>query len=210
MKKKPVQRADTGIDKTEIDTRFRNLFVESYKFTGEEFDYFISHFRRKEIKKKEFYSRAGDISNAKAYINKGCTRTFVLDDAGNERILFFSFEDWWLCDWASFNSGNPGEQFVEAIEDCELLLISKSDWERMETEIPKLQKWYTVKVPKSAGAMANRLIESKISSPEERYLSLLQKQPQIFQRIPLRFIAAYLNIQPQSLSRMRKRLVKKK
>jgi CRP-like cAMP-binding protein len=210
MKKNIKQKADMSIEKKEFDKRFSDLFVEAFKFTEEEFDFFISHFRRKELKKKQFYSRAGDISKDKAYINKGCTRTFVIDENGYERILFFSFEDWWLCDWASFNSGKPGKEYVEAIEDCELLVISKSDWEKMEKEIPKMLQWYTVKVPKSAGAMANRLIESKICSPEENYLNLLQKQPQIFQRVPLRFIAAYLNIQPESLSRMRRRLAKKK
>jgi CRP-like cAMP-binding protein len=206
---KKNQNVMISVEKNEIDKRFLDLFVKSFGFNEDELDHFLSHFKKRELKKKNFYSIAGDISNAKAYINKGCTRTFVMDEDGYERILFFSFEDWWLCDFASFNSGKRGNWYVEAIEDCELLVISKVDWEKMEMEIPKMLQWYTVKVPKSAGAMANRLIETKISSPEERYLNLLKTQPQIFQRVPLQFIAAFLNIQPQSLSRMRKRLANK-
>ncbi|HWY98685.1 MAG TPA: Crp/Fnr family transcriptional regulator, partial [Bacteroidia bacterium] len=94
------------------------------------------------------------------------------------------------------------------LEDCELLVISKNDFSKLEREIVKLQQWYTVKVARSAGAMRNRLAEIKTSSPEERYLTLIKTQPQIFQRIPLQYIAAYLNIEPQSLSRMRKRLAR--
>lgn len=198
---------ESEIKRHEVDKRFSDLFTVTFGFDKEEFDYFLSHFTRKTVKKRQLYSRAGDRSNAKAYINKGCARTFIVDEGGNERILFFSFEDFWLCDFESFNSNLPGIHNVEMLEDCELLIISKADWKKMEQEIPKMQMWYTVKVPKSAGAMLNRLIDVKVSSPEVRYLNLIKQRPEIFQRVPLKHIAAYLNIQPQSLSRMRKRLM---
>lgn len=194
------------INKLEIDERFSKLFKDQFGFDEAEYDLLLSHFTRRIVKKKQLYSKAGDRSRAKAYINKGCARTFVLDENGNERILFFSFEDFWLCDFESFNSGLPGTHNVEMLEDCELLIISKDDWKKLEQKIPKMQKWYTIKVPKSAGAMLKRLVDEKVSTPEERYLNLIKTRPQIFQRIALKHIAAFLNIQPQSLSRMRSRL----
>ena len=88
----------------------------------------------------------------------------------------------------------------------ELLLISKQDFAKMEIEIPKLRQWYEIKQRKMNIAMINRLSEVKSSTPEERYMNLLKKHPEIFQRVPLQYIASYLDIEPQSLSRLRKRI----
>lgn len=193
-----------------IDSRFTELFKGTFGFDNSEYEFLLSHFIRKEMKKGDYYQRHGDISHAKAYINKGCTRTFVTREDGKETILFFSFEDWWLCDFASFNSGNPGTHNTEALEDCELFEITKTHWNEVRKQIPKMELWYTIKASKSAGAILNRFTEEKVLSAEERYLALLKNKPYIFQRVPLQYIAAYLNIEPQSLSRMRSRLAKNK
>ena len=193
-----------------IDNRFAELFKGSFGLDTDEYDQVLSHFTRTELRKGDYYHRTGDISRSKAYVNKGCTRTFVTNQDGKESILFFSFEDWWLCDFASFNSGNPGTFNTEALEDCELLEVTKEHWTTLRREVPKMELWYTIKAPKSAGALLNRFSEEKLLSAEERYLALLKNKPYILQRVPLQHIAAYLNIEPQSLSRMRSRLAKNK
>lgn len=181
-----------------------------FGFTDEEFADLLSHFRKGMIRKKEFYLRPGDICRSKTYLNRGCARNFVVDDHGHERILFFAFEDWWLGDFESFYSGTPGTNYVQALEDCEIITITKEAFHSLESRIPKLLQWYTYKMTRSAGASLKRIEELRTLSPEERYLNLLKKQPDLLQRIPLQYIAAYLNIEPQSLSRMRSRLAKKK
>jgi len=193
-----------------IDSRFSELFRNTFGFNESEYEYLLSLFTHKELKKGDYYHRTGVICHAKAYVNKGCTRTYVTNEAGKESILFFSFEDWWLCDFPSFNSGTPGTYNTEALEDCELLEITKDGWNTLRKKVPKVELWYTIKAPKSAGALLNRFSDEKILSAEERYLALLKNKPYILQRIPLQHIAAYLNIEPQSLSRMRSRLAKNK
>lgn len=188
---------------------FVELFRQTFAFTEEEFALFISYFTVKTIAKKEYYLRAGDCCHAKAYLNKGCTRNFVIDKEGHERILVFAFEDWWLGDFESYYSGKPAITYIQMLEDSEVLIISKDNFMKAEQEIPKLKQWYTHKVPRSVSASVNRIVEMKTLSAEERYLSLLEKQPFIFQRIPLQYIASYLNIEPPSLSRMRNRLTNK-
>ena len=83
---------------------------------------------------------------------------------------------------------------------------SKTDLEKLWIEIPKLKKMFEQKERRSSFANLHRLQEVKSLSAEERYLDLIQKHPQIFQRIPLQYIAMYLDIEPPSLSRLRKRL----
>jgi CRP-like cAMP-binding protein len=192
-----------------INPKFVELFTQTFAFTEEEFALFLSSFKSKTISKKDYYFRAGELCRSKAYLNKGCARNFVLDEKGHERILFFAFEDWWLGDFDSYYSAKPGTNYIQMLEDSELLVISKESFQKAEQEIPKLKQWYSFKMLRSASASINRIEEMKTLSAEERYLKLIEKQPHIFQRIPLQYIASYLNIEPQSLSRMRNRLTNK-
>lgn len=192
-----------------INPKFVELFTQTFAFTEEEFALLLSSFKFKTISKKDYYLRAGELCKSKAYLNKGCARNFVLDEKGHERILFFAFEDWWLGDFDSYYSGKPGTNYIQMLEDSELLVISKENFQKAEREIPKLKQWYTSKMLSSTSASRNRIEEIKTLSAEERYLKLIEKQPHIFQRIPLQHIASYLNIEPQSLSRMRNRLTNK-
>jgi len=198
-----------NIELKNINPKFIELFTQSFDFNQDEFAMVLSSFRSKTISKKDYYLRAGEICNAKAYLNKGCARNFVVDDLGHERILFFAFEDWWLGDLESYYSGKPGTNYIQMLEESEIFIISKDKFQKLEQEIPKLKQWYTSKMLRSASASRNRIEEMKTLSAEERYLNLLEKQPHIFQRIPLQYIASFLNIEPQSLSRMRNRLIKK-
>ena len=198
------------ISEINLHPKFIELFRGNYGFTEEEFASALCCFRVLEVPKKEFYLRAGDISNAKAYLNRGCARCYVLDEKGHERIVSFAFEDWWLADFGSYYSGKPGSTYVQMLEDSQLLVISKESFQKLENDLPKLKQWYATKVTRHADALSKRLEEMRTLTAEERYLNMMKAQPEIFQRVPLQYIAAYLNIEPQSLSRMRKRLAEKR
>lgn len=197
------------INRSELSPIFIRQFLDKLKLTDAEFELMLSYFKLEFIPQKCFYLKAGNISKQKAYINKGCTRTYTVDEKGHEHILFFSFEDWWLADFESYYTQEPAKQYIQAMENCELLCISKTDLDKLEEEIPALKLFFQEKKQKMIFATINNLREVKSLSPEERYLNLLQKYPQIFQRIPQQYIAAYLDIEPPSLSRLRGRLSKK-
>jgi CRP-like cAMP-binding protein len=197
------------INRSELSPIFINLFLDTLKFTDAEFELVLSHFKLELIPRKCFYLKAGNISKQKAYINKGCMRTFTIDAKAHEHILFFSFEDWWLADFESYYTQEPAKQYIQAMENCELLCIAKTDLDKLEEEIPKLKIFFQQKKQKMIFATMNNLREVKSLTPEERYLNLLNKHPHIFQRIPQQYIAAYLDIEPPSLSRLRSRLSKK-
>ena len=195
-----------SIDLHIADPKFTELFRDTFGMNDKEFEMLLSCFDVKKISRKEFYFRPGKICRHKAYVNKGCLRNYVIDEHGHERVLFFPFEDWWIADIDSYYSGEPGTNFIQAIEDCELLEISKDNFQLLEKKIPKLNQWYSLKMTRRATTYSRRIEEMKTMSPKERYLDLLEKRPDIFQRIPLQYIASYLNIEPQSLSRLRKQL----
>jgi CRP-like cAMP-binding protein len=197
------------INRSDLSQKFIDLFIGTLKFTEEEFELILSHFRLELIPRNFFYLKAGNTSKQKAYINKGSTRTFTVDAKGREHILFFSFEDWWIADFESYYTQQPAKQYIQAMEDCELLCISKCDLDKLEGRIPKLKALFEEKKQKMIFATMTNLTDVKSLTPEERYLNLVKKHPHIFQRIPLQYIASYLDIEPPSLSRLRRRLSKK-
>ena len=193
------------IDFMEFPSLFIDLFTKTMGMSAQEFDHFSSYFKEFTLRKKDFYLKEGSITNAKAYVKKGCGRAFIFDKNGKEHITNFIFEDWWLGDYESYYTGNPGKSNIQALEDMDVLEIKKEDFQRLEIEIPKLQLW-SKKKERHNSAVLNQLYEVKTSTCEERYLQLLNKHPHIFQRVPLQYIASFLDMEPPSLSRMRKRL----
>ena len=104
-------------------------------------------------------------------------------------------------------TGKPGKQYVQAIEDLELLCFANEDLETLCDAIPALRKWRQGKQLKMVISMIDRLIEVKSCSPEERMLKMAKNRPDIFQRVSMQDIASYLDIAPPSLSRMRRRML---
>ena len=194
---------------SEFSEHFVDIFTNKVGLSEEEFEHLISHFRRENIPQKYYFFKAGEICKKIAFISKGTTRTFSTDEKGREHILYFSFEDWLIGDQESLFTQTPGSWNIQAVEDCELFCISKTDMDSLEEQIPKLKEWHTVKQFRNHFATLHLLAEIKTLSPEERYCHLIEKHPQVFQRVPLHYIASYLDIEPQSLSRLRKRLFDK-
>lgn len=198
-----------SIELQTVNPKFTLLFRDTFGFNKEEFNILLSYFDLKIIHKKEYYMKPGTVCRHKAYVNKGCLRNFVIDELGHERTLLFPIEDWWTADIDSYYSGELGTNYIQALEECELFEISKRNFHFLEKEIPKLKQWYTYKLTRKAIKSVKRIEELKTLSPKERYLNLLDNNPEIFQRVPLKYIASYLNIEPESLSRLRKRLILK-
>ncbi|MDE3058928.1 MAG: Crp/Fnr family transcriptional regulator [Bacteroidota bacterium] len=161
------------------------------------------------MKKKEIYLQPGKISHATAYVNKGCLRRYILDDHAKEIIVNFAIEDWWIGDLESFVHQTPTIYYIQALEDSELFLLTRSSFSALCEEIPKYKTFHDEKVQRNHYTTLKRLALAKSGTPEEKYLLLMKEQPQLFQRIPLHYIASYLGIEPESLSRLRKRLTEK-
>lgn len=180
---------------------------EDAGLTEEEIDLYMSFLTKKSLRKKEYLLIAGEVCKNVSYINKGCLRRYIIDDHSKEVILNFSLEDYWIGDLESFIFQKPTDFYIQALEDCELLLLPRENFFRACKDIPKFKKFHDDKVQRNHYSALKRLSMAKSATPEEKYLDLMKKQPQLFQRVPLHYIASYLGIEPESLSRLRKRIV---
>jgi CRP-like cAMP-binding protein len=185
-----------------------SLFRQKFQLDNDQLALISDKFRPTKIDKKDFYLKQGDIAKSKAFLVKGAVRFFYLDNNLKENTLFFRFENMWLGDIESYYEQTPSKISIQALEDTELLIMNKTDFAILQQQIPALEKWYAINAVKMYASLFNKLVEAKLRTPEEKYLHLLDNEPQIFQRVSLQHIAAYLEIEPQSLSRLRKRLLK--
>lgn len=160
------------------------------------------------VKKGTILLKEGQKSNNSYFVLKGCIRVYYIID-GEERTTAFYTEMDALTPHCVMNQA-PSEYFISCVEDS-ILTVSNAD---MEAEVnSKFPKFETMCRLLSQELLAKQQInfdEFKTASPEQRYLNLLQKRPDLIQRIPQHQLASYLGIKPQSLSRLRTRILEKK
>jgi CRP-like cAMP-binding protein len=177
--------------------------------SAEELDYFNSVLEYKAVVKKTILLHEGEICNFEAFINKGCIRTYYIDEKGIEVTLQFAIEDWWVSDIASFHDHKPSNMFIETLEDCELLTLSPSTKENLLARVPKLERMFRIMVQRNLSVLQNRLFKTIVTSAEDKYLDFIKRYPTIPQRVAQHYIASYLGISPEFLSKTRTRLSKK-
>lgn len=181
-------------------------FDEKIQLTEEEKKLCKSFFIPKKLRKKQYLLQEGDICKYGAFVEKGFLRCYTVDEKGNEHMLQFAFEGWWMSDQYSFLTNTPSRYNIDALEDCELLLITRESEEKMLRAIPKLERYFRVLLQNSLIATIKRLESSLSDTAEEKYNRLLTNCPSIADRVPQHMLASAIGITPETLSRIRKQM----
>lgn len=171
---------------------------------------FCNLFQQKLIKKKSFLLREGEVCKFEGFVTKGIFRVFHIDTNGAEQILYFAIENWWITDIDSFTNETPSLLFIEALEDSEVLLISKKDKEFAYSNLPKIEKLFRVMTQKTHVALQRRMIDNLSKTADQRYLDFIEKYPQLHKRLTNVQIAAYLGISHEFLSKIRNKIAAKR
>ena len=184
---------------------FRN-FNKKVPLTQEEEAIIKTYLTPKKLRRKHYLLQEGDVCKSLAFIEKGALKEYSVDDAGNEYIIQFGIEGWFISDLYSFITGEPATYNIDAIEDSELVLISHSANDELLRKLPKYETFTRLNITGAYLAMQKRLT-SIISSPlEERYANFISLYPDIVQRVPQHMIASYMGLTPETLSRIRRRI----
>jgi CRP-like cAMP-binding protein len=174
--------------------------------TENEFSYCKTLFISKKLGKRQYLLQQGDVCKYQAFVEKGILRSYMVDEKGNEHVLQFATEGWWMADLSSYLNDEPSFLNMDAIEEAELLLINKSSWETAMQKVPSLERYFRIIIQNHLVATQKRLLESFSETAEEKYLRFLHTFPDCEQRVPLQMIASYLGIKRETLSRLRKKI----
>jgi CRP-like cAMP-binding protein len=174
--------------------------------TNSEIEEFCNLFQNKPIKKKSFLLREGEVCKFEGFVTKGIFKVYHIDKRGAEQVLYFAIENWWITDIDSFTNESPSQLFIEALEDSEVLLISKKDKEFAYANLPQIEKLFRVMTQKTHVALQRRMIDNLSKTADQRYLDFIKKYPQLHQQLSNLQIAAYLGISHEFLSKIRNKI----
>jgi CRP-like cAMP-binding protein len=190
------------------------------------FDYFLATIRRhvkltelqetrlcslltiKSLKRRSFLVRSGEDARHEYFVNKGCLRTYYLDQKGVEHNTYFAVEGYWVSDIYSRTFNAPALCNIIAIEDCELVHISNIALEGFLEEVPELERFFRISYQNSLATIHLKQIQMLSMTGMERYLYFRKKYPELDRRVPQKHIASYLGFTPEFFNTIRSKAMR--
>lgn len=184
-------------------------FVAQFAFLQEEeIALIVENTQLARFPKGHLLLEAGQTAKSCYAVIEGCVREYHLKD-GHEISTAFFTEGEAVNSFSSYSQQIPSKHYLECTEDCLLTIGSQSIVDQMCAQIPRLNDFLKFEVEKNAGALQERMAFWISSSPEERFLDLLENRPRLLNRVAQHQIASYLGIRPETLSRLKRRYFKK-
>lgn len=182
-------------------------FVASFKIlTDDEVSLIVDTANIKSFKKGTILLREGQVAKECYFVLKGLVREYYIKD-GEERSTSFFTEKMPVNSFTSHNSGKASKHFLVCAEDCVLTVGNDSLEQEMCRRIPRLESIIRQEVENSTGKMQDEMAKFITSTPEELYTDLVENRPDLMNRVPQHQIASYLGVKPETLSRIRKRML---
>lgn len=183
-------------------------YINKYiNLTADEEAILLSKVVSRNYLKDQYIIQHGDICKTVNFIISGCTKTFYLDQEGQEHIVMFSIEDWWTSDLGSFTAQTPADFNVQCIENTQLIQFTFANLEELYSEIPKLERLFRKIVERAFSASQKRIIRNFSLTAKERYQIFKNTYPKIEQRVPQYMIASYLGVTKEFLSKIKSQII---
>lgn len=184
------------------------LVLSKYiRFSDAEYDSFISTAKLKTYKKKEHLLTANKAVDSLFFIKNGLIRGYRIID-GLEITHHFFFDGWFATDYQSYLTGDHGDLYLVALTDSVVYEFKKGTTEQFFEENPKFQKIRAIQAEEAYLKMVERLKGFQAEDLKVRYLNLVNKNPKLFNLVPQKYIASYLGVTPESLSRIKENIRK--
>jgi len=183
-------------------------FLENYvPLTKAEINFVQQHIPVKGFRKKEFLLKEGEISQEFFFVIDGCVRLFYTLPNSEEKTGFFYLENEFVSSYESFSQQIPSKHNLQLLDDSKIAVISIEIATELLELFPKFEFLARLMMEKELIVYQEIIASFITQNPEDRYLSLLNKKSPLLQRISQNQLATFLGVTPETLSRIRKRIV---
>jgi CRP-like cAMP-binding protein len=186
-----------------------NLIGKFLTLSPEEADALRAGIPIRSFEKGTILLREGQIARDSYFNLKGCVRKYYLVN-GEEKTTEFFTEEQSIASLQSYSLKVAANHYFECVEDCVLAVLNYDKELELYKKIPAFESLCRVSVEEEFGKQQEALAAFITSSPEDRYLNLLENRPDLLMRVPQYHLASYLGVKPESLSRIKKRLAAKR
>jgi CRP-like cAMP-binding protein len=181
--------------------KVRDALQQLGRFSEKESHIFFAHIKAVTVPKNYYLVKEGNVCQSFYLVVQGSFRHYQITDTGNEITQNLYLDNDWIVDYKSFTSQQPSSSVIQATEDSEVFELSVYDLHYlMKTSDAFFQLGRIFQFALQQG------LHLQISTPKERYIFLLQNKPRLIQRFQLKYIASYLGMTPETLSRVRRNI----
>ena len=182
---------------------FKDSFSLPHSFSPEQAEKINQFIGSKNIANGQIILRNGETFAKSYFVQKGCLRSYTIDEKGKEHILMFAPEGWIVSDISARLGSTSYSFFIDAIEDSIVEVIDQRLFELLESIAPEARTIANQKLINHIVVLQKRIIMLMSASAWERYQHFIETYPNILQRVPQRMIASYLGVTPEALSKLR-------
>jgi len=186
--------------------QFRQFISQSVQLQEDEYLSLEGLLHEDVIHKKEHLIKASEICNEIVFFSEGYFRFYHYATDGTEITSDFYFAPGFVTSYTSLITGNPSKVYVQAMEDMKILILRKSDLQNLYSKYHSIDRLGRLLAEQVAINSEKHLFSLLNQTADERYKNLLDSYPQYIQKIPLQYIASYLGIKQETLSRVRKNI----
>ena len=182
--------------------KLRKHIEEIIPITDEEFESVKPFFTIRRVLKNQFLIQQGDDAKYEYIIMSGIFRVFYLDEDGKEHIVQFATENWWMSDYIAYFNQKQANMYVVCMEPGEVLCLTLEGREELSAVLHKMEHFFRIKLTKGFISLQQRIISLLSSNPQQRYKEFADLYPNLMQKIPKKYIAEYLGVSRETLSRL--------
>jgi CRP-like cAMP-binding protein len=187
----------------EIPDKIISIFTSKKKLTEEECDELKKCWCHSvTLKRNDYLAMPGQTESKLFYVISGSMRLYYPHN-GEEICVGFAYDHNLICSYPSFIQEKPSHYYIQALSKTELIAVTKKDFYALFDRYPGIERTWRMLEEDALLGKIEREVEMLTFTPEERYSRLLERSPHIFQRIPRKYIASYLRMSPETLSRIR-------
>lgn len=174
----------------------------------QELDLLQNSVEKRTYQRNETVFKEGKVSNEIYFVTKGCIRLFYNVD-GNDKTAFFYTEGQFICAGESYTFNIPAIENYQAVEETEIFIFTKAKIEELLNNAPKMEVIARIATENELITCQKVIASFVTKSAKERYIELLSRQGDLFQRVPQHYIASFLGVSPETLSRIKSRIIKR-